>query len=111
MSNLDGYILALLQEHSGADHTIPAEVLASKASTFFDAKITVREVRPVIHDLRQASNPICSGQNGFYWPGCLQEVLSNADNEFRFEARSMLLTARKLREAGRLLFGRQGRLI
>jgi hypothetical protein len=111
MPNLDGYILALLQEHTGAEQTVPAEVLASKASTFFDAEITVQEIRQVIHHLRQARHPICSGQNGFYWPGCLQEVISTADNEFRSEARSLLLAARKLREAGRALFGRQYRLM
>jgi hypothetical protein len=110
MSNLDGYILALLQEHSGADHTIPAEVLASKASTFFDAKITGRDVRQVIHNLRQAGNPICRGQQGFYWPAELENVFACANYEFRSEARSMLLTARKLRNAGRALFGGQHRL-
>ncbi len=111
MPNLDGYILALLKEHIGADWAISAAGLASKASAFLGVAVDSRQVRQVIHDLRASGQPICSGPAGFYWPEALQDVLSTADLEFRSEARSMLQTARKLRDAGRALFGGQGRLL
>lgn len=111
MPDVNGYVLALLRDHVGAEQAISAEGLAGKVSAFFGNSIKGREVRQIIHDLRHAAEPICSGVEGFYWPAGLQDVLSTAELEFRSEARSMLLTARKLREAGRAHFGGQTRLL
>jgi hypothetical protein len=111
MPDLNGYILALLREHTGSNEAISAADLAGKASAFLGDGVDGREVRKAIHDLRMAGNPVCSGPVGFYWPTALQDVLSTADHEFRSEARSILLTSRKLREAGRCLFGGQSRLL
>jgi hypothetical protein len=108
LNRLNSLILSLLRERgAGADSAISAENLAGKASSFLNESVNGRQVRQVIHDLRISGQPICSGQNGFYWPASLQEVLNTADHEFRSEARSMLATARALREAGRRLFGGQ----
>jgi hypothetical protein len=111
VSDFSGYVLALVKEHTGSDQAIAAADLAGKASMFFGEPIDGRMVRQAIHDLRMAGQPICSSKDGFFWPAALDDVLSTADHEFRSEARSMLLTARKLREAGRVFFGGQGRLI
>jgi hypothetical protein len=111
MPNLSGYVLSLIQEHIGFLNAIPAETLAVKASAFYNVSISGREIRQVVHNLRQAENPICSGAAGFYWPVALQDIFICTDYEFRSQARSMLLTARKLRQAGNRLFGGQGRLI
>ena len=107
MPDLSGYILALLQERVGSDQAIPAETLAAKATDFYNVSVTGREIRQAVHDLRMAGQPICSGSGGFFWPVCLQDVLATADHEFRGEARSMLKTARLLRQSGRALFGGQ----
>src|SRR5271157_314380 len=97
---LQGYILNVIRSRGrGVNTAIGADSLASKASTYFGRPIHSREVRQTIHDLRMLDLPICSGAQGFFWPDCLQDVLETANSEFRGEARSMLLTARKLREA------------
>lgn len=108
MPDLSGYVLALIQEHVGSGNAIPAEALAAKATAFYNVSTSGREIRQVIHDLRQAEKPICSGADGFYWPACLQDVHTCVDLEFRG---SMLRTARVMRQAGNRLFGGQGRLI
>jgi hypothetical protein len=111
MPDLNGWVLAVLQGRVGVINAISAADLASKASAFYNVEITGREIRQVVHDLRISGQPICSGSNGFYWPDSLQDVLRTADLEFRSEAKSLLQTARKIREAGRRLFGGQNRLI
>ena len=58
MPDLAGYVLALVQERVGAVNAISAADLAAKSSTFYNAEITGRDVRQVIHNLRQAENPI-----------------------------------------------------
>jgi len=111
MPDLSGYVLALIKEHVGTEQATPAEALAAKATAFYNVSISGREIRQVIHDLRMAGQPVCSGPAGFFWPIALQDVLGTADLEFRSEARSMLLTARRLRQAGHVLFDGQLRLI
>jgi len=111
MTDLDSYVLALLRKRVGTDRAISVDKLAAEASVFYGNAINEREVRQIVHDLRFSGQPICSGPSGFYWPDTLQDVLDCADHEFRPAARSMLLTARKLRQAGKALFGGQGRLL
>ena len=103
------YILAVLRDRVGSANAITAAELAAKVSAFEGRKVDGREIRDTIHNLR-TSQAICSGPAGFFWPASSQDVFQTADVEFRSEARSMLLTARKLREAGRRMFGNQGRL-
>jgi hypothetical protein len=111
MPYLNGYVLATLKEHTGSGQAISAADIAGRASAFFGEPIDGRMVRQAVHDLRMAGQPVCSGPAGFFWPIALQDVLGTADLEFRSEARSMLLTARRLRQAGRVLFGGQGKLL
>jgi hypothetical protein len=111
MPDLDGYVLALLRKRIGTERAISVDRLAADASIFYGNTLNEREVRQIVHDLRFSGEPICSGPSGFYWPDTLQDVLVCADHEFRSAARSMLLTARKLRQAGKALFGGQGRLL
>jgi hypothetical protein len=111
MPELSGYVLALLRERVGTDRAISVDRLVAEVSGFYNNVLNEREIRQIVHDLRFSGEPICSGPSGFYWPDTLQDVLACADHEFRFSARSMLLTARKLRQAGKALFGGQGRLL
>jgi hypothetical protein len=115
MTNADtaiqSFLLSTIRERVGSDSPISVNVLAGKTSAISGKLVSGREVRQIVHNLRISGQPICSGPAGFYWPDSLQDIIRTADLEFRSEARSMLQTARKLREAGRVLFGRQQRLL
>jgi hypothetical protein len=111
MPDFGGYLLTLLREHIGSTEAIGAMDLALKVSAYSGETVDSRQVRQAVHDLRISGQPVCSGAGGFFWPASLQDVLVCADTEFRSEARSMLLVARKLRQAGRVLFGGQARLL
>jgi hypothetical protein len=103
--------LDVLHDHTGAENAIAAADLAERVTTFLGEPVSEREIRQAIHDLRHVEKPVCSGATGFFWPACLQDVLACVDLQFRGEARSMLKTARIMRQAGNRLFGGQGRLI
>lgn len=106
--NLQNYLLGTIRRGGcGPESAISADRLAREASVFLRSSIDNRTIRATIHDLRLSGQPICSGPTGFFWPSSLNDVLVCADLEFRGEARSMLYTARKLREAGRSMFGQQ----
>jgi len=107
----NSYVLALLRERVGVDQAISAADLAAKATAYYGDAIGEREVRQIVHDLRLEGQPICSSGDGFFWPASLQDVLDTAEREFRSHARSMLMVARRLRQAGNRLFGGQGKLL
>jgi hypothetical protein len=110
--NLQGFILAVVRQRgAGAGVAIGSAALADKATSLFNKEIRTREVRQAVHDLRAEGQPICSSGAGFFWPASLQDVFQTVDVEFRSLARSELLTARLLRDAGRRLFGGQWRLL
>lgn len=110
--NLQGFILSIIRQRgAGAGLAIGSAALADRAMSLFNREISTREVRQAVHNLRAEGQPICSSGAGFFWPASLQDVMRCVDLEFRSLARNELLTARRLRDAGRRLFGGQWRLL
>lgn len=109
---LESFCLSVLRSRgAGVGFAIGSRALAGQAEAFFNREILEREIRQSIHNLRVAGEPICSSTSGFFWPSCLEDVLTTVEQQFRCIARTELVIARRLRESGRRLFGKQLKLL
>jgi hypothetical protein len=110
--NLQEFTLSIIRQRpAGIDNAIGSLGLADRAMRLFNKKISTREVRAAVHNLRAEGLPICSSGAGFFWPARYEEVLQTVERSFRVLARSELKTSRLLRDSGRRLFGHQERLL
>jgi len=106
--DLQSLLLNIIRQRgSGEGSAIKLKVLTERASIYFNRSIPPCTVRESIHLLRQRGYPICSSSLGFFWPASLEDIFSTVNRVFRSPARSELLTSRRMRDAGRRLFGGQ----
>jgi len=104
----------ILSYHVGEDNAISRKELLRQFRQRHN--LTDRQIRLLINQMRKDGEPICSrgGRNGGYWIARnYSELEAFIEGELRSRAYDMLETAKKMENAGRLLFsgGEQWRLI
>lgn len=70
--------------------------------------ITQRQMRDLIHEMRNQEIPICSESGvGYWWPATPEEVIKFVEREIESRAKSLFTTASKVRKGIPNVFGPQ----
>lgn len=65
------FLIYMKVYHTGISKAVPSTYLQSRFS------ISSRTVRKLVNQLRNNGNPICSGDNGYYYAGDRKELLAS----------------------------------
>ena len=111
MNRADSIVLSELQRHVGRPNAVGRYPLLQQVNRALRDPLSERELRAIIHDLREKGEPICSaGGVGYWYPANPKEVMETAD-ELESKAKSMLRIKSVVKRAGILKFGRQQELL
>ena len=92
----------------GVENAVSGKDFVNWLITHGFSKLTHRQLRMAIRNMRRDGEPICSkaGQ-GYFWPTSLNEIKNCVEVEFQKKAKDMLFTGKLIMDAGIHLFGAQ----